>query len=140
MTNNGAALLKKATTNTASLRERAIAEYHELLLGDETLAPRVFEKLHDAMRARRLTYGDRPISVALRPHLLERSQFQAQKVVAELIVSALEEGGVNVDDGTQTGLGHTANGQEFVDPYVTTRIAQTFPFVSWGYSPFNWAV
>ena len=43
----------------------------------------------------------------------------------------------------QNGLGHTANtvGQEFVtDPYVTTRIAQTFPFVSWGYSPFNWNV
>jgi hypothetical protein len=91
MTNNGAALLKKATTNTASLRERAIAQYHELLLCDETLAPRVFEKLHDAMRANRLTYGDRPISVALRPHLLERSQFEAQKVVAELIARALEK-------------------------------------------------
>lgn len=41
---------------------------------------------------------------------------------------------------TQTGLGHTANVnvQDFTDPYVTTRIAQTFPFVHWGYSPFNW--
>ncbi len=91
MTNDGATSLKKQTTNTASLRERAIAQYHELLLSDETLAPRVFEKLHDAMRASRLTYGDRPISVALRPHLLERSQFEAQKVVAELIVRALEK-------------------------------------------------
>jgi len=89
--NNGAALLKMATTNTASLRERAIAQYHELLLCDETLVPRVFEKLHDAMRANRLTYGDRPISVALRPHLLERSQFEAHKVVAELIACALEK-------------------------------------------------
>ena len=86
-----AALLKKTTTNTASLRERAIAQYHDLLLCDETLAPRVFEKLHDAMRANRLTYGDRPISVALRPHLLERSQFEAHKVVAELIARALEK-------------------------------------------------
>jgi len=83
MTNNGAALLKKATTNTASLRERAIAKYHDLLLRDETLAPRVFEKLRDAMRANRLVYGDRPISVALRPHLLERSQFEAYGVVAD---------------------------------------------------------
>ena len=83
MTNNGAAILKMATTNTASLRERAIAQYHDLLLGDETLASRVFEKLHNAMRANRLTYGDRPISVALRPHLLARSQFEAHKVVAE---------------------------------------------------------
>jgi hypothetical protein len=80
-----------ATTNTASLRERAIAQYHELLLCDETLAPRVFEKLHDAMRANRLVYGDRPISVALRPHLLERSQFEAHKVVAELIARAFEK-------------------------------------------------
>jgi hypothetical protein len=91
MINNGAALLKMATTNTASLRERAIAQYHELLLCDETLAPRVFEKLHDVMRANRLTYGDRPISVALRPHLLERSQFEAHRVVAELIARALEK-------------------------------------------------
>jgi hypothetical protein len=44
----------------------------------------------------------------------------------------------------QTGLGHTAmdsrlSGYEYVtDPYVTARIAQTFPFVHWGYSPFGW--
>jgi hypothetical protein len=91
MTNNRAASLKKVTANTASLRERAIAQYHDLLSCDETLAPRVFEKLHDAMRTNRLVYGDRPISVALRPHLLERSQFEAQKALAELIVRALEK-------------------------------------------------
>jgi hypothetical protein len=85
------AMSKKATTNTSSIRESAIAQYHDLLLRDETLAPRVFEKLHDAMRANRLTYGDRPISVALRPHLLERSQFEAHKVVAELVARALEK-------------------------------------------------
>jgi hypothetical protein len=38
----------------------------------------------------RLVYGDRPISVALRPHLLERSQFEAHKVVAELIARRME--------------------------------------------------
>jgi hypothetical protein len=91
MTNNAAELLRKARTKNPSLRERAIAQYHDLLLCDETLAPRVFEKLHDAMRASRLTYGDRPISVALRPHFLERSQFEAHKIVAELIVRALEK-------------------------------------------------
>jgi hypothetical protein len=26
----------------------------------------------------------------------------------------------------------------FTDPYATARIAQTFPFVHWGYSPFGW--
>jgi hypothetical protein len=91
MLNDGDAFLKKATTNTGSLRERAIAYYHELLMGDETLAPNVFEKLHDAMRANRLVYGNRPISVALRPHLLEHSQFEELKTVAELIVRALEK-------------------------------------------------
>lgn len=44
---------------------------------------------------------------------------------------------------TQTGLGHTGidprfNGGYEYDPYVTARIAQTFPFVHWGYSPFGW--
>jgi hypothetical protein len=41
----------------------------------------------------------------------------------------------------QTGLGHSAFGStlnDFVDPYTTARIAQTFPFVHWGYSPFGW--
>ena len=131
MTNNGAALLKMATTNTASLRERAIAQYHELLLCDETLAPRVFEKLHDAMRANRLVYGDRPISVALRPHLLERSQFEAHRVVAELIVRALEKiASMAVQfPGLMTKLGLTDAEQKvaLIDPgfaraAVTTRL------------------
>jgi hypothetical protein len=51
----------------------------------------------------------------------------------------------------QQGLGHTGVqpfntvgqafntlGQDWVDPYATARIAQTFPFVHWGYSPFAW--
>src|SRR6266496_3219304 len=91
MTNDGATSLKKQTTNTASLRERAIAQYHELLLEDETLAPRIFENLHNAMRANRLVYGDRPIGIALRPHLLDRSQFEAHTATAELVVRALEK-------------------------------------------------
>jgi hypothetical protein len=46
---------------------------------------------------------------------------------------------------TQAGLGHTGVdnvAQQLVgdpyNPYVTARIAQTFPFVNWGYSPFAW--
>jgi hypothetical protein len=91
MISESAALLKKRGTKSGNLRERAIADYHELLLGDETLAPRVFEKLHDAMRKNRLVYSDRPISVALRPHFLERTQFESHKAAAELIVRALEK-------------------------------------------------
>ena len=81
--------LRRAATNTGALRERAIAQYHDLLARDKTLAPRVFERLHDAMRANRLTYGERPISVALRPHFLEHSQFEVHTAAAELIASAL---------------------------------------------------
>src|SRR6266542_2352772 len=91
MTNDGTAFLKKKRTNIASLRERAIAQYHDLLLCDETLSPCVFEKLHAAMRANRLVYGHRPIGIALRPHLLDRSQFEAHTATAELVVRALEK-------------------------------------------------
>ena len=35
------------------------------------------------------------------------------------------------------GLGHSGFGS-YADPYATQRIAQTFPFVQWGYSPFGW--
>jgi hypothetical protein len=131
MSNNGAAFLKNTPTKTASLRERAIAQYHELLMGDKTLAPSVFEKLHDAMRANRLTYGDRPISVALRPHLLERSQFEAHKVVAELIVSALEKiAAASVQSPalmTKLGLTNAEQKVALIDPgfmraAITTRL------------------
>jgi hypothetical protein len=37
-----------------------------------------------------------------------------------------------------TGLGHTAFGSTFADPYATARVAQTFPFIHWGYTPFGW--
>jgi hypothetical protein len=36
-----------------------------------------------------------------------------------------------------TGLGHSAFGS-YADPYATARVAQTFPFASWGYTPFAW--
>ncbi len=118
-----------ATTNTASFRERAIAQYHELLLCDETLTPRVFEKLHDAMRKNRLLYGDRPISVALRPHLLERSQFEAHRVVAELIVRALEKiASMAVQfPGLMTKLGLTEAERKMalVDPGFSTAAVTT---------------
>lgn len=39
----------------------------------------------------------------------------------------------------QTGLGHSAFGSSYADPYTNARIAQTFPFLHWGYSPFAWS-
>src|SRR2546422_827121 len=72
-------------------REKAIADYHELLAGDATLSPPVLEKLGHTMRAHRLTYGDRPIGVSLRPHFIERHQFELLAETAELVASALEK-------------------------------------------------
>ena len=123
--------LKRAATNTGALRERAIAQYHELLTCDKTLAPRVFEKLHDAMRENRLTYGDRPISVALRPHFLERSSFEIHTTLAESIASALEKVAVAAVQCpalmTQLGLTYMEQNLATVDPgfsraAVTTRL------------------
>ena len=74
-----------------NLRERAITEYHDLLAADRTLVPATFEKLHSAMRKKRLLYGERPIGIALRPHLLDQKKFGALTVVAERVTSALEK-------------------------------------------------
>jgi len=131
MTNKGAAFLTKAETNSANLRERAIAQYHELLSRDKTLAPRVFETLHNAMRANRLTYADRPISVALRPHLLEHSQFEAHSLVAQLIGHALEKIAAAAVQSpalmTQLGLTDAEQKVALIDPgftraAITTRL------------------
>ena len=58
--------------------------------------------------------------------------------------------GTTVAPFAQTGLAHTGVNQglgnefanayanAYTDPYATARIAQTFPFVHWGYSPFGW--
>src|SRR5215472_3588988 len=91
MTNKGAACLNQTAANPLSLRERAIAEYHELLAADDTLTPATFEKLRSAMRKKRLLYGERPIGVALRPHLLDQKQFRALTLSAERVTSALEK-------------------------------------------------
>jgi hypothetical protein len=39
---------------------------------------------------------------------------------------------------TATGLGHTAFNAAYTDPYNAARIAATFPFTQWGYSPYAW--
>ncbi len=84
-------LRNHSTTSTHALREKAISEFHELLAADETLTPVVFEKLRGAMRKNRLLYGERPIGIALRPHLLHQKQFQRLSQAAERVTSALEK-------------------------------------------------
>jgi hypothetical protein len=131
MANKRAQPLKQAATNAGGLRDRAIAEYHELLASDKTLAPSLFEQLHRAMRTKGLVYGDRPISVALRPHFLERLQFEIQTAIAELIASALEKVAAEAVQSpvlmTQLGLTDTEQKLATVNPgftraAVTTRL------------------
>jgi hypothetical protein len=131
MKNDDRAFLKKAGTAFGSLREKAIGEYHELLTRDETLTPSFFEKLRRAMRDNRLLYGDRPIGVALRPHLLEREQFEALTAAAESIAGALEKVATAAVESpplmTQLGLTDAEQKLAIVDPGftgagITTRI------------------
>jgi hypothetical protein len=84
-------LLNRRTTSTHALREKAISEFHDLLAADETLSPVVFEKLRSAMRKKRLLYGERPIGIALRPHLLHHNQFERLSEAAQRVTSALEK-------------------------------------------------
>src|SRR4029450_5092036 len=131
MRNEDAKLLKKAARNTGGLRERVIAEYHDLLTSDKTLAPSVFEQLHSTMRTNRLVYGDRPISVALRPHFLERPQFETLRAAAELIAGALEKVAAAAVQSPASmaslGLTHAEQKVARIDPgftgaAVTTRL------------------
>lgn len=73
------------------MREAAIAEYHGLLAADESLNAELFARLKQAMRARRLLYGGRELGVALRPHLLERAQYDRLARVSEVLAGAFEK-------------------------------------------------
>ena len=114
-----------------SLRERAIAEYHELLATDETLTPATFQKLRSGMRDHRLLYGDRPIGISLRPHLLDQKQFRALTLSSERITSALEKVAAAVVQNSQLmdelGVTDAERRMALVDPGfsaagVTTRL------------------
>jgi hypothetical protein len=124
-------VLEKTACRSATVRDRAIAHYHDLLAADKTLSPGVFQELHERMRTRRLTYGDRPIGVALRPHFLDRKQFELLATTAESIASALEEVAAAVvhSPALMTELGLTESEQKvaMIDPgfnaaAITTRL------------------
>jgi hypothetical protein len=83
--------LKTHSVASHELRNRAIAEYHDLLAEDPALSATLFEKLRSGMRANRLVYGERPLGVALRPHVLDTIQFRTLARTAELVASALEK-------------------------------------------------
>ena len=73
------------------MRKTLIAEYHTSLAGDEALTAEFFARLKTMMRARRLLYGAREIGVALRPHLLTRTQYAILAHASEVLAGAFEK-------------------------------------------------
>jgi glutathionylspermidine synthase len=83
------------------------------------------------MRNSRLVYGERPIGIALRPHLLHHEQFQRLTQTAERVASALEKVAAAVVQESnlmdQLGLTEAERRMALVDPGfstagVTTRL------------------
>ena len=65
-----------------------IAVYHALLAKDQ-LAASTAQALAEAQQARRLMFGTRPLSVALRPQFLTRRRYEQAVRAAEGVLSAL---------------------------------------------------
>lgn len=72
------------------MRERLIAQYHKALAGDKSLTADFFAHLKNSMRTRRLFYGSREIGIALRPHLLTRTQYNIVTDSAQVLAGAFE--------------------------------------------------
>lgn len=70
------------------MRDKLIAEYHELLAQDQSLTSEFLASLKESMRARRLVYDGRQIGVALRPHLLTRKQYDILAHASEVLNGA----------------------------------------------------
>jgi hypothetical protein len=73
------------------MREKLIAEYHQMLAADESLTGQFLASLKEMMRARRLLYGEREIGVALRPHLLTRAQYNLLTRSSEVLAEAFNK-------------------------------------------------
>ena len=72
------------------MREKVIAEYHDLLAGDESLTAGLFARLKSGMNANRLLYGQRELGISLRPHFLTRRQYELLIAQSEILVEAFD--------------------------------------------------
>jgi hypothetical protein len=75
------------------MREKLIAEYHQMLATDENLTSEFLRTLKDAMRDRRLLYGGREVGIGLRPHLLTRTQYDLLTHSSEVLAQAFDKVG-----------------------------------------------
>lgn len=73
------------------MREKAIAEYHDWLAGDESLTAELFARLKGGMSANRLLYGDRELGISLRPHFLMRWQYELLRDRSQTLVAAFDK-------------------------------------------------
>jgi hypothetical protein len=68
---------------------RAVSVYHDLL-DDPRIARESAERLQSEQRAKGLMFGDRPVSIALRPKLLSRRDYDSTVRAASAIYDALQ--------------------------------------------------
>jgi hypothetical protein len=73
------------------MRERAIAEYHELLVSDTSLTAEFFAKLKSRMSGARLLYGQRELGISLRPHFLDRRHYELLLNHSQILAGALDK-------------------------------------------------
>ena len=66
-----------------------VAAYHHLL-EDERIAAASLEGLRSGQAARRLTFGERPLSVALRPNILSARRYQVAVTASQAVYGALQ--------------------------------------------------
>ena len=69
--------------------KRAVGVYHELL-DDPQIARESAERLRAGQQAKGLVFGDRPVSIALRPKLLSRAHYDSTVRAASAIYQALQ--------------------------------------------------
>jgi hypothetical protein len=66
-----------------------VAVYHGLL-EDEAIARQSAELLQEGQREHRLVFGDRPVSITLRPQLVSRRQYDAAVAASQAIYAAFQ--------------------------------------------------
>ena len=79
------------TRKKIAMRKTLIAKYHQALARDDGLTSEFFARLKTMMRERRLIYGSREISHALRPHFLTSRQYAILTHSSEVLAGASEK-------------------------------------------------
>jgi hypothetical protein len=72
-------------------RQKIIEEFHRGLESGGGLTSEFFARLRQEMTGRRIVYGDRPLGISLRPHLLTRRQYDELARASEILVGALDK-------------------------------------------------